>query len=191
MLYRYDGEASTWRLQVSAVRCAAGFPSLPSPLQIRASFPPALCAGLPGSSSSAHDVSEATGRQRTGGSLSTSAATVPLHMSYRRGLTSASESFSFCTFSLTFISNTCSISISIFFILFTCSRLSSSIWAKGLLHTHTFAPALHHIPPSFYRSNTAGGRIRGSRFQKGDREVNRNQPARSKMKGAGEAEVLG
>ncbi|PWA24858.1 hypothetical protein CCH79_00010164 [Gambusia affinis] len=41
--------------------------------------------------------------------------------------TSASESFSFCFFSLTFISKTCSISASIFFIFITCSLRSSSI----------------------------------------------------------------
>lgn len=144
MLYRYDGDASTWRLQVSAVQCAAGFPSWPSHLQIRASFPPALCAGLPGSSSSAHDVSEATGGHR--GQRAASVLWLLQHHCTCRtgGLTSASESFSFCTFSLTFISNTCSISISIFFILFTCSRLSSSIWAKGLLHTHICTSATSH-----------------------------------------------
>ena len=50
-------------------------------------------------------------------------------------LTSASESLSFCVFSFTFISKTCSISCSIFFILVSCSRRSSSIWANGFLRT--------------------------------------------------------
>ncbi len=50
-----------------------------------------------------------------------------------RLVSSNSESFNFCFFSLTFISNTCSISASIFFILDSCSRFSSSIWASGFL----------------------------------------------------------
>lgn len=49
----------------------------------------------------------------------------PLELSFRV--------LQFLNFSLTFISNTCSISISIFFILATCSLLSSSICARGLL----------------------------------------------------------
>ena len=62
--------------------------------------------------------------------------------------TSVSESFSFCIFSLTFISNTCSISASIFFIFCTCSRLSSSIASNGLLrHRYTCAPAAMHVCP--------------------------------------------
>lgn len=52
--------------------------------------------------------------------------------SWRRVI-SSSESFNFCFFSFTFISNTCSISASIFFIFESCSRFSSSIWAKGFL----------------------------------------------------------
>ena len=65
-------------------------------------------------------------------------------------VTSASESLSFCTFSLTFISNTCSISISIFFILETCSRLSSSIWARGLLHARTHTHTHTHCQEPFF-----------------------------------------
>lgn len=52
--------------------------------------------------------------------------------SWRRVI-SSSESFNFCFFSFTFISNTCSISASIFFIFESCSRFSSSICAKGFL----------------------------------------------------------
>lgn len=51
-----------------------------------------------------------------------------------RRVNSASESLSFCFFSFTFISNTCSISASIFFIFISCSRFSSSIWANGFLN---------------------------------------------------------
>lgn len=66
-----------------------------------------------------------------------------LRSSWRR-VNSSSESFNFCFFSFTFISNTCSISASIFFIFESCSRFSSSIWAKGFLQkTHINYPLRH------------------------------------------------
>ena len=73
-------------------------------------------------------------------------------LSIIRMLTSASMSLSFCSFSWTFISNTSSISRSIFFIFCSCSLFSISNWARGslcvacqdrafkrnyLYHTHT------------------------------------------------------
>lgn len=85
-------------------------------------------------------------------------------------LTSTSESRSFCSFSLTFISNTCSISCSIFLILDTWSRRSSSIWARGLLETQ----ASHHTvvggwplghrdpPPSYLEKKQDEGRRKGT-----------------------------
>lgn len=57
----------TWRPPVSAAPGAAGPPSLLSPPQTHVSSPPAPCAEPPGSSSSAHDVAEATETQDEGG----------------------------------------------------------------------------------------------------------------------------
>ncbi|XP_051846656.1 septin-7-like, partial [Antechinus flavipes] len=79
-----------------------------------------------------------------------------------RRWSSASESFSFCTFSLTFISNTCSISISIFFILATCSLLSSSIWARGLLVScplFLLLPVIDYIDSKFEDYLNAESRV--------------------------------
>lgn len=57
----------TWRPPVSAAPGAAGPPSLLSPPRTHASSPPAPCAEPPGSSSSARDVAEATGKKQTRG----------------------------------------------------------------------------------------------------------------------------
>lgn len=87
---------------------------------------------------------------------------------------------------------------------------------KHLFHLHLHLLHLIHMLPSFflhlgqgtpahslhqnyitsqapfYRSNTVGeGGIGAGGSIKGDREVNRDQPVGSKMKGAGEAELLG
>lgn len=57
----------TWRPPVSAAPGAAGPPSLLSHPQTCVSSPPAPYAELPGSSSSAHDVAEATETPDGGG----------------------------------------------------------------------------------------------------------------------------
>lgn len=73
-------------------------------------------------------------------------------------LTSASESLSFWSFSLTLASKTCSISASIFFIFKTCSRFSSSICVIGFLLTETIFTSqqlpniLNNSPEQFLHS---------------------------------------
>lgn len=149
----------TWKHPVfAAPGSSAEPPSWPSPPRRRASFPPTLCTGPPGFSSFARGVvpaeehmeekqhrclqqlqkcipitdvglSECDGKMEGECWRAVSAHCTGLEWT----LTSASESFSFCFFSLTLSSKTCSISASIFFIFMTCSLRSSSIWARGLL----------------------------------------------------------